>query len=136
MNKLGQSPIYKTPDAMCKVLDVYFKKTPDEELTLTGIILALGFGKDTFYEYRKREKFAFIINNARLRVEHSYEMDLRRNPNAGNIFALKNFGWIDTPPVTVENHTHVTFLNSAIKKAEDVENGRCITAKKSTEIVA
>lgn len=80
---------------MKEKLDEYFKITPVEQITITGVCLHLGIVKDTFYNYAKRDGFKHMINMARMRVENAYELSLRQNGRAGDIFALKNFGWTD-----------------------------------------
>ena len=55
----------------------YFAETPEEKITLTGLILALDMCKETFYNYADRPEFREIINKARLRIENSYEMSLK-----------------------------------------------------------
>jgi len=90
----AKKPLKFTPDSLQKVIDKYFKDTPFEEYTITGLALKIG-SKQLIQNYEKRENFTEIIHIAKLMVEHSYEMSLRKNGNAGNIFALKNFGWKD-----------------------------------------
>ena len=91
--------IFKTPEEMKEKIDDYFNKTAPEEITITGLCLHLGMNKDTFYEYNKRDKFKDITESARLRVENSYELSLRKYGRTGDIFALKNFGWKDKTEV-------------------------------------
>ena len=77
------------------IIDEYFEKTPDIEVTITGLALALDISKFTLYAYRKEGDFKDIISKAISKVENSYERSLRKNGKAGDIFALKNFGWSD-----------------------------------------
>lgn len=100
----GRPPKFTDPKKMKEILDKYFESTPDNKITLTGIILALDTNKETFYEYAQKEGFKEIINNARLRVENSYETDLRDKGRAGDIFALKNFGWKDKTETEISNN--------------------------------
>ena len=81
----------------------YFKSVKEDEITITGLCLYLGINKDTFYEYAKKNEYQDIINQARLIVENSYELSLRKNGKSGDIFALKNFGWKDI----IEEHHQV-----------------------------
>lgn len=100
---------YSEPKELERVIDEYFDKTPEEKITLTGLILYLGICKDTFYEYGKREGYKNIINQARLRIENTYEHDLRNKGRSGDIFALKNFGWRDQQEITAEvKQTNIT----------------------------
>ena len=86
---------YKTPKALEKKIEEYFENTPADLYTISGICLYLHIHKDTFYEYAKREAYKDIVNFARLRIENSYELDLRTKGRAADIFAMKNFGWTD-----------------------------------------
>ncbi len=91
--------IFDRPEQVQKLVDSYFKETPSEDITITGLCLHMGIHKDTFYEYNKRKEFKQVIKMARLRVENAYEISLRHHGRAGDIFALKNFGWTDKQEV-------------------------------------
>lgn len=93
--KVGRPLIYDNEKELIKKINEYFEKTQEEEITITGLCIYLGINKDTFYEYTKRDEYKDIINMARLIVENSYEISLRKNGRTGDIFALKNFGWKD-----------------------------------------
>lgn len=100
---------YSSPEELEKVIDEYFSNTSEDRITLTGLILHLGICKDTFYEYAKREGYKKIINLARLKIENTYEQDLRSKGRTGDIFALKNFGWRDQQEITAEvKQTNIT----------------------------
>ena len=101
--KVGRPTKYTSAEQLKKKINEYFEKVNEKEITITGLCLYLGINKDTFYEYAKREEFKEIINFARLIVENSYEMSLRRNGRTGDIFALKNFGWRDQQEVKMTN---------------------------------
>lgn len=105
-----------TPETMEKKLDEYFKKTPVDEITLTGVCIYLGIYKDTFYNYGNREGFEDMINMARMRIENSYEISLKKYGRAGDIFALKNFGWRDKQEVAVEHSNFGDTLGKFINK--------------------
>jgi hypothetical protein len=92
---LNGSELRFTPEQMQEKLDEYFKITPVEDITITGVCLHLGIVKDTFYNYAKRKEYKEMVNLARMKVENAYEISLRRHGRAGDIFALKNFGWTD-----------------------------------------
>jgi len=91
--------IFDKPEQIQKLIDEYFQETASEDITITGLCLHIGIHKDTFYEYGKRKAFAETIRMARMRVENAYEISLRHNGRAGDIFALKNFGWRDKQEV-------------------------------------
>ena len=66
-----------------------------DELTLTGLVLALGTNKTTLANYQKKAEYSELINHSKLMIEHSYELSLRKRGRTSDIFALKNFGWSD-----------------------------------------
>ncbi len=86
---------FETPAAFARPIDKYFKDTEADKVTYTGMCLALGIGKNTFRDYHKRKGYEDIVTMAKLRIEHAYEVALRERGGVGNIFALKNFGWVD-----------------------------------------
>lgn len=95
LRKVGRPLKIETPEQMENILNEYFKTTDENKITITGICLALGLDKSTFYDYEKREEYKDIVKQARMIVENSYEISLRENGRTGDIFALKNFGWRD-----------------------------------------
>ena len=102
LRKVGRPLKIETPEQMENILNEYFKTTDENKITITGICLALGLDKSTFYDYEKREEYKDIVKQARMIVENSYEISLRENGRTGDIFALKNFGWRDK--VEYEDH--------------------------------
>jgi len=93
-NNGGRPPKYATPEELFDKCDEYFKTSIElqEKITITGLALFLGFGsRSTLYDYAEKEVFSYIIKNAMLVVENSYEM----SGNNFDIFALKNMGWKD-----------------------------------------
>lgn len=95
---MGQPLKYPTPEALSVVINKYFKVTPFKEYTITGLALEVG-SKQLIQDYEKRQDYAEVIKRAKLIVENSYEISLRVEGHAGNIFALKNFGWVDKTEV-------------------------------------
>ena len=102
-----------------KLVNEYFDKTEEQKITITGLCLYLGLTKETFYEYARRPEYKQILDRARLMVENSYEMSLRENGRTGDIFALKNFGWVDRQEVENTGTNRVTIVNSLPKEDED-----------------
>ena len=86
---------WRTPGAMQKVVDEYFASTPKEEWTVSGLAVALGSSRKILIHYQQRDGYSEVINRAKSMIEREYEISLRRNGRAGDIFALKNFGWAD-----------------------------------------
>ena len=100
-NKVGPPVKYPKVSDLKKVVDDYFATTDDLELTISGLALAVGC-KDTVYRYGERAGFKRVIKEARLKIEGSYEKDLRKKGRSGDIFALKNFGWKDKQEIKQE----------------------------------
>jgi hypothetical protein len=119
LRKIGRPLKIETPEQMKKILNEYFETTEENKLTITGLCLALGLDKSTFYDYEKREEFKEIVRQARLIVENSYEISLRENGRTGDIFALKNFGWTDKQEIDTNTQGKVTIINSLPKDDED-----------------
>ena len=91
----GRPLKWETVEALQQEVDRYFAETPEQRWTITGLALALGTDRQTLINYSEREDYFDTINKAKLMVENAYEIDLREKGHAGNIFALKNFGWKD-----------------------------------------
>lgn len=76
----------------------YFETVREEKMppTITGLALHLGFeSRQSFYDYEKKDGFAYTVKRARLRIENMYEQNLHGTTATGSIFALKNMGWTD-----------------------------------------
>ena len=88
---------FKSVKELQKKIDAYFTRCEkdDEPLTITGLALALDTSRETLMEYGEREEFVDTIKKAKLKIEHAYELRNIKRGNAGDIFALKNFGWKD-----------------------------------------
>jgi len=115
---LGGRPLkFPTPNDLQIAVDVYFKQTPFEKWTVTGLALILGT-KQLVQHYEKREGYEEIIRIAKLRIENSYETDLRIKHPTGPIFALKNFGWKDKQEVEHSGGVDVTSRTAAMTKEE------------------
>ena len=112
---VGGRPLKYTVDELHGIITKYFAVTPLDEWTVTGLALLVGC-KQTWYEYGMRPDYKAMIKEATLKVENSYELSLRKNGNAGNIFALKNFGWTDKSEI---ESTHVVTQMPAVKIGGD-----------------
>lgn len=100
----GGRPLkFKSVEELQQKIDAYFNSTPKDEWTITGLALALDTTRELFLEYKDRPEFADSISKAYMMVHNSYELGLRKRGNAGDIFALKNFGWKDKTEV---DNTH------------------------------
>lgn len=91
----GRPLKFQSVEELQKKIDAYFNSTPKEEWTITGLALALDVCRDTILDYKEKPEFVDSISRAYDMVHNSYEIGLRKRGNAGDIFALKNFGWKD-----------------------------------------
>lgn len=110
-NEGGKPPFFKTPQCLEKKVVDYFESIEGEydkkkkewivkpqPPTITGIALHCGFAsRQSFYDYEKKQEFAYIIKRSRTIVENCHELGLHGNSNTGHIFALKTMGWNDSP---------------------------------------
>jgi len=94
---MGRPPKYSTAEELQNAIDEYFKRLPsDEPITITGLCYHLGFeSRQSFYRLEKNEDLSYTIKRARLRIERSYEIALRKQGRPADMFALKNHGWSD-----------------------------------------
>lgn len=114
----GGRPLkFQSVEEMDKLIDLYFLETPKEEWTVTGLALALDTTRELFLDYKDKPEFSDSISRAYMKVHNSYEIGLRKRGNAGDIFALKNFGWKD------ERHLKNEDINVKIKNFDNDEAG-------------
>lgn len=100
MAHAGGRPLkFQSVGELEQLIDDYIASTPDEELTITGLALALNTTRQTLVDYQEKDEFTDTIKKAKTIIENSYEKSLRRNGRAGDIFGLKNFGWRDKSEV-------------------------------------
>ncbi|MFW9872154.1 MAG: terminase small subunit [Candidatus Thorarchaeota archaeon] len=92
--KLGRPLKYKTPEELELILIDYFNEIDFNEWSVTGLALLVG-SKQLIQDYEKRGEYKDLIIHAKLMIENSYEISLRKNGRPGDIFALKNFDWKD-----------------------------------------
>lgn len=106
----GRPPKWKTVEELQEKVDEYFKVTPPNEVTITGLALHLDTTRETLCDYGKKDMFSDAIKNAKYRVALEYEKDLRRKGRSGDIFALKNFGWTDKQDHNVEANLTINIV--------------------------
>jgi len=99
VNKLkvgGRPKKFTKPEDLAKAINEYFDNTPFDEYSITGLSLIVG-SRQLIQDYQNRDEYKDIIIRAKLIIEHSYEMSLRKSKQTASnfIFALKNFGWTD-----------------------------------------
>ena len=95
---------WETPEELIGLINVYLELTPIEEYTVTGLCLSIWASKQLLIDYEKRDLFKEIVKEAKLIVENSYELSLRKNWRTWDIFALKNFWWVDKQEID-NNHS-------------------------------
>jgi hypothetical protein len=123
----GRPLKFETPEELKKVIQDYFTKIDPEEYSVTGLALVVG-SKQLIQDYEKRPEYGDIIREAKLIVENSYELSLRKHGRTGDIFALKNFGWRDSR--NIEHSGEIKGQNPQIiivrnkKEAEKIKNER------------
>lgn len=99
MNREGRPLKFKSVDELQEKIDKYFNETSREELSITGLALALDTDRSVLCDYQERDEFTNTIKKAKLKVENAYELRLIKRGSSGDIFALKNFGWKDKQEV-------------------------------------
>ncbi len=99
--KVGRPLKFATPEELEAIIDNYLEQTPFLEYSITGLALVVG-SKQLIDDYQKRDGFKELIDRAKLIIENSYEMSLRKNGKVTDIFALKNFGWTDRQEIKHE----------------------------------
>lgn len=97
----GRPPKWETPEQLQKEIDKYFEdcKKNNEPLTITGLALALDTYRDVLMDYQNKDEFSNTVKRAKQIIENAYEKRLIQNGRSGDIFALKNFGWVDKQEV-------------------------------------
>ena len=104
--------MYKNAQELQEAIDSYFE-TCDDKPTITGLAYHLGFeSRQSFYDYQENPEYSYSIKKARLRVEGNYEKMLHKQSCAGAIFALKNFGWMDSQ--SIDHTTKGEKINSEL----------------------
>jgi hypothetical protein len=91
----GRPLKFKTVEELTQKIEAYFNAVPSPEWTITGLALALDTYRQTLLNYEEKDEFMDTIKRAKLMVENSYEIDLKKHGRSGTIFALKNFDWKD-----------------------------------------
>jgi hypothetical protein len=107
MAKVGRPLKFKTVEELKQKMDKYFKDTPKEKWSITGLALALDTDRITLIRYGKKDEFSNTLKEGKTKVENSYELRLIDKGRSGDIFALKNFGWTDK--IQQENTGDINF---------------------------
>lgn len=115
-NKWWRPLKYNDINEIISLIEKYFKETPKDEWTITGLALALDTSRTTLIDYVKYweewkvdEEFTNTIKKAKDMIENSYEIDLKKKWNTWTIFALKNFWWSDKSEIDNNNSWEIVF---------------------------
>lgn len=121
INKGGRPLKFKNAKEIEDKADIYFDDTPEKEWTITGLALALDTDRITLIRYGKKTRFSNTIKRIKAKVECSYEKSLRIKGTAGDIFALKNFGWTDKQDIDItgKSSLEITFDSSFRKQLDN-----------------
>lgn len=97
---MGRPLKFQTVEELQTGIDSYFKNTPEDEWTITGLAMALDTFRNVLNDYGSGKydddrDFSTTIKKAKAKVENGYEKDLKKHGRSGTIFALKNFDWKD-----------------------------------------
>ena len=116
-NKIGRPRKWNTPEELQKEIDEYFRVCAENDipLTITGLALALDTTRETLMDYQNNDEFSYTVKRAKLYIENAYEQRLIANGRAGDIFALKNFGWKDKQEIEAD----VGITNINVKLDDD-----------------
>lgn len=93
----GRPKKFQSVKELQKKIDAYFVDCEEyeEPVTLTGLCIWLDTTRETLMDYQEADEFSDTIKKAKQRIENAYEKRLIKRGNAGDIFALKQFGWTD-----------------------------------------
>jgi hypothetical protein len=115
--KVGRPLLFKTPEELDKKIKAFFE-SEECDYTITGLAIHLECDRETLLNYEKKDEFFGTIRQAKLKIENAYEKRLITRGNSGDIFALKNFGWVDK----METENKNVNLNSDIEIDLDDED--------------
>ena len=65
-------PFKYSVEQMKTAIDNYFSITPFEDLTITGLALSVGTTRNVLLNYRNKDEFADMLNEARERIHNAY----------------------------------------------------------------
>ena len=123
----GQPPKYRSAELFQKKIDEYFASITDADgeykkpPTVSGMAIFLGFAdRRSMYHYRDKDDFYAPVKRAIGMVEAFHEEKTAGGSRcAGNIFALKNFGWTDRQEITNKGDMGITWNEERTYKKDD-----------------
>lgn len=126
----GRPKKFKSTKELQTLIDNYFLDCAENEepVTVTGLCIWLDTTRETLMDYQESDEFSDTIKKAKQRIENAYEKRLIKRGNAGDIFALKQFGWTDKQ--TIDNNiSYSLFEQETERKAEMIETKQRSTKK-------
>ena len=126
----GQPPKYKDVASFQAKIDEYFASIIGEDgeykkpPTVSGMAIFLGFAdRRSMYHYRDKDEFYSPVKRAIGMVEAFHEEKIGYGRGAaGNIFALKNFGWTDRQEVTNVGDLGITWNEERTYKKDEADD--------------
>lgn len=115
----GRPKKFKSIKELQEKIDAYFVDCEEyeEPITLTGLCIWLDTTRETLMDYQEADEFSDTIKKAKQRIENAYEKRLIKRGNAGDIFALKQFGWTDKQEID-NKISYSLFEQETERKAE------------------
>jgi hypothetical protein len=115
LTNYSTAPYYSNPDDLQLMIDAYFDSVKTITIkakggdftfipfTMSGLVLFCGFcSRTSFFEMEKEISYTNVIKSARMKLEAHIEKSMQTGVStAGNIFWLKNHGWIDKTEQTI-----------------------------------
>lgn len=91
-NPGGRPPKFSELSVMGKLIKKYFDSCTESGTmpTKAGICISLNISRDTYNEYKKKEKFSDTLKGSELYMEDLWLQRLAGNSPTGAIFYLKN----------------------------------------------
>lgn len=90
---------YETPEDFERMSDEYFDETPARQQTKAGWLIHMNMSRMDLHNYQNYEEFKDVVDRAMLRLEAKYELQLNELGRTADIFALKQYGWVDKQEV-------------------------------------
>lgn len=115
IKKLGGRPLrYETEQELIEAIQDYFNT--ETKPTLSGLAYHIDLSRQTLYDYKKGNKYSYIINKAKEAVESIYEQRLLYSDKpTGVIFALKNMNWTDRQEIQQKTEITVPIMGGSTK---------------------